>query len=188
MSQAHRLDPLSRQIGIEWGWVAYLLRRDTDAEARIRQALELDPNSAQAHYRLGLVEIQRGHYREAITLITRAIELGAFAPYSSGALAFAQAKSGNRAAALAIVKDLERRSSKELVPPVAIAIAYGALGETTKGFEWLNRGIDEKDIYIPENFFDPLLDPLRKDPRFSQILRRMDLAPTARDSSAARQP
>ena len=57
---------------------------------------------------------------------------------------------------------------------MSIAIGYGALGDTTRGLEWLNRAIDQHDIYIPENFFEPLLDPLRKDP---QVLRRMGLNP-----------
>jgi len=56
-----------------------------------------------------------------------------------------------------------------------IAFAYGGLGEATRGIAWLNKGIDERDIYIPENFFDPLLDPLRKDPRFAQVVTRMGL-------------
>jgi hypothetical protein len=45
----------------------------------------------------------------------------------------------------------------------------------TRGLEWLNRGIDEHDIYVPENFFEPLLDPLRMDPRFEQVLAKMAL-------------
>ena len=69
-----------------------------------------------------------------------------------------------------------------------IAAAYAGLGDATKGLDWLNRGIDEKDIFIPENFFDPLLDPLRKDPRFARILERLNLAPTTHDSSAAHRP
>ena len=90
-----------------------------------------------------------------------------------------------RAAATAIVSDMERRVGKDLVPPVAIAIGYAGLGDLTKGIAWLNRGIDEKDIYIPENFFDPLLDPLRKDPGYARVLARMGLAG---DSSVARGP
>jgi len=85
----------------------------------------------------------------------------------------AYAKSGDRAAATKVLQDLERRLPQEYVPPVSIAIGYGALGDTTSGLKWLNRAIDEHDIYIPENFFEPLLDPLRNDP---QILRRMGLS------------
>ena len=74
-----------------------------------------------------------------------------------------------------IVDDLKRRSAGELVPPFAIAAAYAGLGDATRGIEWLNRGIDQRDIFIPENIFEPLLDPLRSDPRFEQVLTRMGL-------------
>jgi serine/threonine protein kinase/tetratricopeptide (TPR) repeat protein len=175
MRRAHELDPLSRQIGAELGWVYYLMRRSDEAAAQIRQTLDLDPNYAQGHFRLGLVQIQQHHYPEAIASLKRAIDLGAFYPLAAAGLAYAYAVSGNRAAAMRIVNDLKRRSARELVPPVHIALAYAGLGDATRGLEWLNRGIDQRDIYIPENFFDPLLDPLRKDPRFGRVLARMGL-------------
>jgi serine/threonine protein kinase/Tfp pilus assembly protein PilF len=175
MSRAHQLDPLSLQIGIEWGWVSYLMHRNDEAAARIRQTLELDSNYAQAHWRLGLVQIQQRRYPEAIASIQRAIDLGVFYPYAAAGLAFAYAVSGDREAAMRIVNDLKRRSDRELIPPFAIAAGYAGLGDATQGIEWLNRGIDQHDIYIPENFFEPLLDPLRKDPRFEEVLTRMGL-------------
>jgi len=175
MSRAHQLDPLSRQIGVEWGWIAYLMHHNDEAEAHIRQTLALDPNYAQAHAKLGFVQIQQHRYPEAIASLKRAIDLGLFYPYGAAALAYADAASGDRAAALRIIDDLKRRSARELVPPVHIAIAYGALGDLTQGIEWLNRGIDQHDIYIPENFFEPLLDPLRRDPRFDAVVRRMGI-------------
>ena len=175
MGRAHQLDPLSRQIGVEWGWASYLMHRNDEAAAHIRQTLELDPNYAQGHFRLGLVQIQQHHYPEAIASLKRAIDLGAFYPQAAAGLAFAYAVSGDREAAMRIVNDLKRRSARELVPPVHIAMAYAGLGDATRGIEWLNRGIDQRDIYIPENFFDPLLDPLRKDPRFRRVLTRMGL-------------
>jgi tetratricopeptide (TPR) repeat protein len=184
MTSAHQLDPLSLQIGIEWGWVSYLLRQNDEAEARIRQVLALDPSYSQAHYRLGLVLIQQRRYPEAIASLKRAIDLGVFYPLGAAALAYAYAVSGDPPATTRIIDDLKRRrSAGELAPPVHIAIAYGALGDVTRGLEWLNRGIDERDIYIPENFFEPLLDPLRKDPRFGAVLTRMGIAPSGRDSS-----
>jgi TolB-like protein len=176
MSRAHQLDPLSLQIGVEWGWVSYLMHRNDEAATHIRQTLDLDPNYAQAHFRLGLVQIQQRRFPEAIASFQRAIDLGVFYPQGAEGLAYAYAVSGDRGAAMKIVNDLERRSAHELVPPVAIAVAYAGLGDVTQGIRWLNRGIDEHDIYIPENFFDPLLDPLRKDPRFEAVLQRMDLA------------
>jgi serine/threonine-protein kinase len=179
--RARQLDPLSRQIGVEWGWTFYLMHRYDEAEQRIRQVLELDPNYAQAHLRLGLVQIQQRRYQDAIASLDRAVDLGAFYPHAAAGLALAQAKAGDRVAAEKIVRDLERRrSAGELVPPVMIAVGYGAIGDATRGFEWLNRGIDEKDIYIPENFFEPFLDPLRGDARFEQIVRRMGVIERAR--------
>ncbi|MFL5495549.1 MAG: protein kinase domain-containing protein [Gemmatimonadales bacterium] len=175
MSRAHELDPLSLQIGVERGWVSYLMHRNDEAASRIRQTLELDPNYAQAHLRLGLVQIQQRRYPEAIASIQRSIALGVFYPHAAAALAEAYSLSGDRVAAMRIVKDLERRSTRELVPPIMIAEGYAGLGDVTRGLEWLNRGIDEHDIYIPENFFDPLLDPLRKDPRFARVMARMGL-------------
>ena len=189
IGRAHQLDPLALQIGTERGWISYLMHRSDEAASRIRQTLELDPNYAQARFRLGLVQTQQHRYPDAIASFKRSLDLGVFQPQGAAGLAFALAASGDRAGAMAVVRDLERRrSGKDLIPPFMIAAAYAGLGDATKGLDWLNRGIDEKDIYIPENFFDPLLDPLRKDPRFAQILERMNLAPTTHDSTAAHRP
>ncbi len=175
MSRAHQVDPLSRQIGVEWAWASYLLRRNDEAAERLKEVLDLDPHYAQAHYRLGLVQIQQHRYPDAIASFKRGIDLGAFYPQAASALAFAYAVSGNRAGAMRILNDLKRRSATELVPPIHIAIVYSGLGDVTRGIEWLNRGIDQRDNYIPENFFQPLMDPLRKDPRFREVERRMGL-------------
>jgi serine/threonine-protein kinase len=177
MARAHQLDPLSRQIGVEWGWVSYLMHRNDEAATHIRQTLALDPNYGQGHFRLGLVQIQQRQYPEAIASFKRSIDMNIFYPQAAAGLAFAYAASGNRGAATEIVNDLKARSARELVPPWSIAAAYAGLGDATQGIEWLNRGIDQKDIYMPENMFDLLLDPLRKDQRFSLVLKRMGLAP-----------
>lgn len=128
------------RIERQWGWIAYLMHRNDEAEARIRQTLDLDPNYAQAQFRLGLVQIQQHRYPEAIASIRRSIALGVFYPQGAAALAFAYGVSGDRAAAISIVSDLRRRSARELVPPFMIAVAYAGLGDPIRGIEWLNRG------------------------------------------------
>jgi len=151
------------------------MHRNDEAAARIRQILDLDPNYAGAYMRLGFVEIQQHRYTEAIASLKRSITLGAFYPQAASAIAFAYAASGNRKAAMDVVNDLKQRSARELIPPYTIAVGYAGLGDATQGIEWLTRGIDQKDFYIPENFFDPLLDPLRSDPRFARVVARMGL-------------
>jgi serine/threonine protein kinase len=106
-----------------------------EAAAHIRQTLQLDPNYAQAHLRLGLVQIQQRRYPEAIASIQRAIDLGAFYPHAAAGLAFAYAVSRNREAATRIVDDLKRRSARELVPPFTIGVAYAGLGDAARGIE-----------------------------------------------------
>ncbi len=94
---------------------------------------------------------------------------------------------GNREGVDADRRRAEAAVETELVPPISIAMAYAGLGDATQGIAWLNRGIDERDIYIPENFFDPLIDPLRRDPQFAHVLTRMGIGRPTRDSSSTNQ-
>ena len=173
MQRAHRLDPLSRVIGSELGQTYYLMRRNDEALKRIQETLALDPNYPKGQYLTGLVHIQQGRYAEAIEEIRRSIELGGFQEDVGGALGYAYGASGDRAAAEKYIAELQTRLAKGTVGPFALALAYTGLGETTRAFEYLNRAIDVRDIFLPEDFFDPLLDALRRDPRFRRVEERM---------------
>jgi tetratricopeptide (TPR) repeat protein len=175
MQRAHRLDPLSRVIGSEMGQTYYLLRRNDEALRQIQETRGLDPNYPKGLYLAGLVHLQQRRYAEAIDEIRRSIELGGFQEDVAGALAYAYGASGDRAAAEKYIAQLETRLAKGAVGPFALALAYAGLGETTRAFAYLNRAIDVRDIFLPEDFFDPLLDGLRRDPRFKRVEARMGL-------------
>jgi TolB-like protein/Tfp pilus assembly protein PilF len=175
MQRGHRLDPLSRVIGFELGQTYYLLRRNDEALRQIRETLALDPNYPKGLYLTGLVHIQQRRYAEAIDEIRRSIELGGFQEDIGGALGYAYGASGDRAAAETYLAGLESRLAKGTVGPFAIALTYTGMGDTTRAFEYLNRAIDEKDIFLPEDFFDPLMDALRRDPRFRRVEERMGI-------------
>jgi len=179
MRRAHELEPLSRIIGAELGWVYYLMHRNEEAVEQVRRTLALDQNYGHGHFLLGLAQLQQGQHAAAIASLRQALEFGGFYPHVAAGLAFAYAVSGDRAAAKRLLEELRVRSAREYVPPFAFAVAYAGLGDVTRGIEWLHRGIDERDIFLPENFFDPLLDPLRGDPRFTRVVQRMGL-PSAR--------
>jgi tetratricopeptide (TPR) repeat protein len=173
MQQAQRLDPLSLVIGSEVGATYYLLRQYDTAEAQLRATLQLDPNYPHGLYIIGQVYLQQHRYREAIDALRRSLDLGGFQDDLAGALAYAYAASGDRAAATRYTAELTRRLTRSEVGPFALALAYGGQGDLTRAFSHLNRAIDERDMFLPEDFFDPLLDPLRRDPRFAGVEARM---------------
>jgi TolB-like protein/Tfp pilus assembly protein PilF len=173
--RAHELDPLSRVIGSELGWVHYLRHETREARAQVQRTLELDHNYAHLHFMLGLTQIQAGDYGEAIASFRHAIELGDHYPQTDASLANAYARYGNPAAALRVLEGLRKRSAQEYIPPFAYALIYAGLGDVTKGVDWLLKGVAQRDIFMPENFYDPMLDPLRKDPRFGQVEKALGL-------------
>ena len=90
-------------------------------------------------------------------------------------LGLAQALAGNRAGALRIRAQMEEYR-QNLGYAMSVAIFSIGLGEKDEAFRWLERAYDERDPFLL-NLQDPLFDPLRPDPRFTALLRKMKLAP-----------
>ena len=176
MQEARRLDPLSLIVNAELAWVYYLMQRPAQAEGQIRQALQLDPNFSHAWFIQGMILIQQHRPREAVASLEKAVQLGGFANHVSSALAAAYAAVGDSTAARRILEDFERRASREYVSSFSIAVIHTALGERRQAIDWLLRGIRTRDNLLTENFFDPLLDPLRSDPRYPEVLAGMGLS------------
>jgi TolB-like protein/Tfp pilus assembly protein PilF len=176
MQRAHALDPLSRIIGVELGWVYYQMGLNQEAEAQLRRTLALDPNYPHALLNLGLVFLVTGRYAEAIDTLGRAIDLGGDYDPLNAALVTSHARAGDLGTARRLLGELTARAARGEVGQFGLAIAYTGLGETDSAFAALHRAIDQRDIFLPEVFSDPLLDPLRQDPRFARILERVGLA------------
>jgi TolB-like protein/predicted Zn-dependent protease len=177
MRRAHQLDPLSRIVATELAWVQYLQHRTADARAEIDRVLALDPGFAHAYFVRGLIELQAGRPVEAVASFRRNIEIGGFYAYTNGVLCYALARSGDRAAAERELAEMLARRKTQYVPPFGLAMAYAGLGDRSQAIGWLERGIAERDILMPENFFDPLFDSLVGDPRFAAVERRLGLTP-----------
>lgn len=177
MEEAHRLDPLSLVIWSELGGTYYRLRRYDHAEAELRATLQLDANYAHALYVLGQVYLAVDRPEEAVDMIRRSLDLSGFQEDAAGALAYAYARSGDREAAARSLAELEERYENGTVGPYALALAHTGLGDLTQAFDYLHRAIDVRDMFLPEDFFEPLLDPLRADPRFARVEERMGLGP-----------
>ncbi len=174
------LDPLSLSIAVTsvnpLVYAPSPARQYDRAIAEYQKVIALDPKFPPAHYMLGLAYEQKRMFDEAVTEFEKARELDN-APYNLGPLGHAYAAAGRRAEAQKILDDLQERARRENVPALSVALVYAGLGEKEKTFEWLEKGLERKDEEMTFLAVDPRFDGFRSDPRFTELLRRMNLAP-----------
>jgi tetratricopeptide (TPR) repeat protein len=175
MRRARELDPLSLPVNSGMGWHYYLTRQYDEAIVEYHKTLELDENFYMAHFLLGMAFEQVGRYDEALDAYTRAISLSNSSPAMLAAPGHAYAMLGRAAEARRVLAELHALSARRFVSPYHIAVIHAALGETDQAFDWLARACDAQSEALIWFALDPMLDPLRPDPRFARILARIGL-------------
>ena len=156
---------------------AYLNDRQFDkAIAQGLRSYELDPNFPLARHWLGMAYVATQQFDKAVSI---SLEVPADSPsrwLSVVVLGHAYAKMGRRADAelqIAIIRDLTK---SRYIRPYYIASIYAALGDRDKAFAELERSFDERDVYLNRVNSDPFMDPLRDDPHFKDLLKRLSLS------------
>jgi len=177
IEQARRLDPLSARINTNVGLVLYLARQYDRAILELRRALELEPNAPTAHNILGRTYLQKGMNQEALAEMQKGVSLTPGDPPDLPGLAYAYAVTGKRGEALKILGRLKGLSKRRYISPHLIAKIYVGLGEKEEAFAWLQKAYEVRDGQMDSLKVDAVLDPLRSDPRFQDLLRRMNFAP-----------
>jgi tetratricopeptide (TPR) repeat protein len=172
LKRARDLDPLSVPINGTLGRVYRDAGRFGEAFQQCQKTVELDPNLCMGHWCLGQTYIGKRQYLKAIPELERANALGA-TPLVTCDLGYAYASAGRSREARAIVRALQQRARAGYVSPYALAAIYTALGEKDAAFKWLRRAYDERDSHITYLALDPEMDPLRSDPRFAELMRRL---------------
>jgi eukaryotic-like serine/threonine-protein kinase len=177
--RAIELDPLSVPANTFLGMTFYTGRHYDQAIEQERKTLELDPNFVQAHYFLGMAYLQTSKYREGVAEIEKALAISPDNTAALSGLGYADAVAGRRAEAHKVLDQLTELSKKTYVPPGLLARIYVGLGEKDKAFDWLEKSDGDRSTGAGLEGFkvDPSLDPLHSDPRFADLLRRMNLQP-----------
>ena len=172
--RAEELDPLSLVISADLGDDLLYARRYDEAIAQLRRTLTLEPSFQYAHFVLGSAYDLKRMYGEAIAEYQKALQISDD-PWIRALLARASALSGRRAEALKILAQLKADSGHRFVPAYAYVMLYIGLSDKDQAFAWLEKDFAEHS-YHPANYrVDPMLDPLRGDPRFADLLRRVGL-------------
>ncbi|MCH7987103.1 MAG: protein kinase [Acidobacteria bacterium] len=177
--RALELDPLSLIINEALGFVLYFARQYDEAIEQLHKTLELDPNFPDAHYTLGQVYLQKGMYQEATEEFQKGITHSGDSISTRGIaqLASAYAAAGKRREALRVLDELMEESNQSYVSPARIAIVYVWLGDKDQAFAWLEKAYQERSSLVGHVNADPIFDPLRSDPRFQSLLRRLNFPP-----------
>ena len=171
------LDPVSLIINADLGAAFYVARRYGQAIDQLRKTLQLDPNFALAHSFLGMVYEQKGMFEQAIAERQKAVILSAGAPGQLARLGHSYAVAGRRKEAVKILARLKQLSNQRYVRPYDIALMYVGLGETEQAFEWLEKAYEDRTGELVYIDVVHQFDPLRSDPRFQDLLRRIGLPP-----------
>ncbi len=172
--RANELDPLAHRMDI----VTTLLRsgRYDEAFRAVNRVLAVEPNLPLAHATLGWVHLLSGRPAEGIAAIERAVAISPDSTLYIAQLGQAYARVGRPADARAILGRLEELSRDRYVSPYHMAYVHTGLGEHERALDWLERAYEERagGIFGMKGSF--LFAPLRSHPRFTALLRKMNLA------------
>ena len=175
IERAHELDPFSATINTDAGNISYLARNYDGAIQRLRLTLDLQPDYVPAHTLLGLVYERVGSQAEARAEFETALGLchNSELPAAVVGRAVAVGNPSSRGG----VEELRALAQQRYVPACWFAAAYIRLGQTDSAFEWLEKAYAERSNWLIYLRVDPLFDPLRSDPRFQELVGRMNFPP-----------
>jgi TolB-like protein/Tfp pilus assembly protein PilF len=173
--RAEELEPLSVSVKAHVAFIFYFARRYDEAIDAGKKAVELDAISPVAHQRLGSAYEQKGMFPEAIAEFQKAVDGSGRVQLAVTSLAHTFALAGKRVEAEKLLAELRERSGREYVSSYLIAEIHVALGEKEAAFKLLDKAYDERSIDLVLAKVDPRLDPLRDDPRFKAMLKRLNL-------------
>ena len=174
MQLAAELDPLSPQLFLSIAGVFFLMRDYDEAQRELQKALEIDGNHQPALYLLGRIYVQLGKFAEAISIFEKLCSMDD-APMFKGVLGSAQALAGQESSARSTLKDLEQQSKQRYVSGHHKAIIHLALGDKNQTFACLEEALHNRCEMMTWLKVDPAFDSIRRDLRFTKLLRRVGL-------------
>jgi TolB-like protein/Flp pilus assembly protein TadD len=172
--RARELDPVAVD-GAYLSWMLFQARRYDEAIREARSSLAVQPNSAHALFMLGFALNANNQAADAVPVLEKADSLSQGSPAVEGVLVRAYALAGRRNDGLRVLANLKQRRSKGYVPAAAFVNAYLGLDDKEQAFAALEQAYKEKSNILQFVKTHPYFDPLRSDPRFMDLVRRVGL-------------
>ncbi|MEO7987728.1 MAG: protein kinase [Gemmatimonadales bacterium] len=170
LGRAVELDPLSLPLLANRALLDYFAGRYDKAGSRLREILKSDSTDVTGKWGLALVAEQQGRPGEAIAIL-EAISGSSLNRKSS--LGHAYAVAGKSARARSVLAELRAGATRRYVPSYYFALMYAGLGQRDSALRYLERAYEERSTVLAYLLIDPRLAPLRDDPRFLALARRL---------------
>ncbi|MFB3923799.1 MAG: alpha/beta fold hydrolase [Terriglobia bacterium] len=172
--KAVELNPLAVEENRELGRIYYFARRYEEAIRQLQITQELHPEDLLTNIALMRAYFQTGRHREALEVYQRSLALRGAPPEVTAAVGEAFRKDGMKGTLRWTLGFMQQQSGMRRVAPGDFAVTYCLLGDKDAAFQWLEKAYNEYDSWMFQ-LQDPLWDPLRPDPRFQNLLRRLNL-------------
>jgi TolB-like protein/Tfp pilus assembly protein PilF len=164
-----RLDPLSSRSYTNLGFIHYFSRQYDQALSNIQRADELGTYPPEYIYPRAIIYAEKKMYEEAIAEFQKISQQ----PHAIGHMGNVYARMGRATEAHESITRLEEHVQSDGIGRYEIALVYAGLGEKEQAFNWLEKSFGAHDKGLTFLKIDPLLDPLRSDPRFHNLMRRV---------------
>jgi serine/threonine-protein kinase len=167
------LEPLSLVGSYAVGLQHYFRRRFDTAGEYASKTLEISPAFPPSRRLMGMVALAEGRHADAISQLRQLYEAAPENSLAEALLAYAYGRAGERQLALALVRDLVAATKTRFVPKAHIAIAYVGMGDRDLAFDCFEQAVVERSQALTFLKIDPLFDPVRGDPRFASLQKRV---------------
>jgi serine/threonine-protein kinase len=190
-NKGYELDPLSVTASIIVG-VAHIYAGDFQrAESQFRKTLELDTHSTLARMSLARALVYQARFEEAVVEAREAVLHSDNSPRFIAQFGYILGKAGRIEEARKILDQLAANAAREYVAPTHFALVHVGLDEKDRAFEWLERAYEERDVWLTQTLTEPYLAPMRPDPQFADLVRRVGLpllAPVPSKATSSKPP
>lgn len=172
LETAIELEPYSMPPVVVHARGLYSARRYGEAASSLERVVEVEPGNMLARALLGSVYIELGRYEEALAA---GAEVAGKSPGGFSVTGVALARAGRVEEARVEADRLAELAKQRYVPAYDIASVHAATGDVDRAFEWLDRAFEERSALLATIRTDPVMDPLRGDPRYLEVERRLNL-------------
>jgi len=174
IKRAEELDPLSLVI-INNIAENYIDRGDLNSATKeCQRMIDLDPNFWAVHQTLGIVLVKQGRYDDALAEVQKSVQLSTRGNASLALLGHIYGRMGRRSETAAVIKELEQRYADKQADGRDLAVLYAGFDQE-QAFAWLEKAFADHSVFMAFLRLEPLMEPLRGDPRSSDLERRLGI-------------